>query len=345
MAQSLSETITRSWYEGAVWLHLLRPFSALFALIVKMRQFLYRSGAKKRYTAPVPVIVVGNITVGGAGKSPLVSYLVNQFQAQGYAPGVVSRGYGASQSTTTATLVNNQSRPQVVGDEPLMLSQKLACPVAVCAQRELAIKLLLAEGCDLIVADDGLQHLAMDRDIELCVFDSKRLWGNGRLLPSGPLREPLTRLQSINYLILNGGAPDASVTLKQPYLSMSLKPENLRALNGEEHQALSALSGQKVHAVAGIGNPERFFSTLEAHGLSLHRHAFADHYDYSLADFESLQTFPIIMTEKDAVKCRGLGLKQAWYLPVEAQLDDNLALRIINDLKASGRLAKGLPNG
>jgi len=342
MPSSLAERITKGWYGGAFWLHFLRPLSALFFLITVVRKFLYQRGFKKSYHSPIPVIVVGNITVGGAGKSPLVSYLVKQLQGLGYAPGVVSRGYGATNDLSEAKLVSRDSLPSEVGDEPLMLKRKLDCVVAVSPNRAKAIELLLSQGCDIVIADDGLQHLAMARDIEICVFDSQRLWGNGRLLPSGPLREPLSVLNRVNYLVLNGGVPELGITCSKSCVGMHLKPENLVSLSGGDSKPLLNFKGQRVNAIAGIGNPERFFNTLESLGILVERIPFADHHDFQVSDFKGLNDELIIMTEKDAVKCRSLAvdkhINNAWYLPVEAQLDDNLAQHIVADLKESGRL-------
>jgi len=347
MPSSLAERITKGWYGGAFWLHLLRPLSAVFFLITLVRKFLYQRGFKKSYHSPIPVIVVGNITVGGAGKSPLVSYLVKQLQGLGYAPGVVSRGYGATNDLSEATLVSHDSLPSEVGDEPLMLKRKLNCAVAVSPNRAKAIELLLSQGCDIVVADDGLQHLAMARDIEICVFDSQRLWGNGRLLPSGPLRESLNALKRVDYLVFNGGLPSREIApltswLRAPCIGMHLKPENLVSLSGGESKPLHDFKGQRVNAIAGIGNPERFFNTLESQDILVERFPFVDHHDFQISDFKGLNDEPIIMTEKDAVKCRSLSvdknINNAWYLPVDAQLDDNLAQQIVADLKESGRL-------
>ena len=345
MASSFSESLTRAWYQGALWLLLLWPLACLFFVITLVRRWLYRSGIKKSYRSPAPVIVVGNVTVGGAGKSPLVAYLVANLQNSGYRPGVLSRGYGANVEPNEPRLVEVDSLPSQVGDEPLMLKRKLACPVAVCPNRKNAIELLLAQGCDVLVSDDGLQHLAMERDLEVCVFDGERMWGNGRLLPSGPLREPLSRLESVNYVVINGGA-DPAISFPVPCYSMVLGAQELCELNSDRKRSLVDAcadlnqrgSGVLVHAVAGIGNPERFFKSLEEQGFVIERHPFNDHHQFENRDFQGFSEQMIIMTEKDAVKCKSLKLNDAWYLPVQAQLNDNLAQQIVSDLQANGRL-------
>lgn len=345
MSGRLEETITRAWFGKAAWLWLLTPLSVLFFLVSSLRKLLFKLGLKPVYRSQVPVIVVGNITVGGAGKSPLVAYLVREFQALGLRPGVVSRGYGSRHDISAPILVSSQSTVEQVGDEPLMLFRQLDVPVSVCPKRSDAVHQLNQRGCNLIIADDGLQHWAMARDLELCVFDGQRLWGNGLLLPAGPLREPLSRLSHCQHIIVNGGDDKASAQIdgalgsKGPMVhSMRLQPSHLRSVNSKHVLDPADLAGERVVACAGIGNPERFFQTLTGLGVSFDAHTFPDHHDFKAADFASFGDKVIVMTEKDAVKCRNLGLKQAYYLPVQAQFEDNLAQMLVDELKQMGRL-------
>lgn len=335
MAQTRDETITKAWYEGASWLYLLWPVSLIYHLIILIRQSLYHRGVLKTHRVNVPVVVVGNITVGGTGKSPLVCHLVDALRVQGFNPGIVSRGYGSKINKHQVREVYNTSLPSEVGDEPLMLKKKLNCRIFVSPSRPLAVKALEDAGCDIIISDDGMQHYAMHRDIEICVFDGQRKWGNGHLLPMGPLREPISRLKSIPYLVVNG-ADNARCygqsSLNQKAFSMHLHADLLTNMSSGETKLLSEFSEQTVHAVAAIGHPERFFKTLETSGIKLETHAFGDHHAYQETDFKFDKALPILMTEKDAVKCELFELKDAWFLPVTAKLNGDLAGQIIKDL-------------
>jgi tetraacyldisaccharide 4'-kinase len=338
MPQTRDAIITKAWYEGALWLYLLWPLSLIYQAVIIIRGFFYRSGVFKVHHVGVPVVVVGNITVGGTGKSPLVCHLIESLRNKGFNPGIVSRGYGAKIGKYQVREVFAHSLATEVGDEPLMLKKKLACRVFVSPSRDLAAKALEKEGCDIIISDDGMQHYALHRDIEICVFDGQRKWGNGHLLPMGPLREPISRLQSIPYLVVNGASNSGSygqASLKQKAFSMSLQAESLISMNNENTKVLQEFSGKTVHAVAAIGHPDRFFNTLSAAGINLEKHAFGDHHAYQKSDFMFDRDLPIIMTEKDAVKCELFDLKQSWYLPVTAKLNGDLAAQIIEDVGLS----------
>tara|TARA_R110001592_G_scaffold125109_2_gene334368 strand:- start:1905 stop:2921 length:1017 start_codon:yes stop_codon:yes gene_type:complete len=338
MSQAREEIITKAWYEGALWLYLLWPFSLIYHAVIVLRRYLYLSGIFKVHYVDVPVVVVGNITVGGTGKSPLVCHLVEALRNKGFNPGVVSRGYGAKIGKYQVREVFTHSLPAEVGDEPLMLKKKLDCRIFVSPSRSLAAKTLEKVGCDIIISDDGMQHYALHRDIEICVFDGQRKWGNGHLLPMGPLREPISRLQSIPYLVVNGASDSGSygqAALKQKAFSMSLQAESLISMNNENAKPLQDFSGKTVHAVAAIGHPERFFNTLSDAGITLETHAFGDHHVYQASDFKFDHELPIIMTEKDAVKCEQFDLKESWYLPVSAKLNGDLAAQIIKDVGLS----------
>jgi tetraacyldisaccharide 4'-kinase len=289
----------------------LLPLSLLFGAIVAVRRALYRNGFKKSWQAPVPVVIVGNITVGGTGKTPLVIWLADFFTAQGYHPGIVSRGYGGD---GVLKFVDKNSSATLAGDEAVLLARRTACPVVTGLDRVAAVKKLLASAaCDIIISDDGLQHYRLGRQVEIAMVDGGRRYGNNSLLPAGPLREPVSRLQQVDFVVTQQNADTDE-------FEMQLSGDTLVAVNAEDStQPLQALTGRQVHAVAAIGNPQRFFAKLRAQGLQLIEHAFPDHYHFRLEDLAFADNLPIIMTEKDAVKCVGMTGK-LWYLPVQASM-------------------------
>lgn len=304
------------------WLTLLLlPLSGVFLALSIMRRLGYKVGIFKSTRLPVPVVVVGNITAGGAGKSPLVMQLALQLLAQGYRPGIVSRGYGTAQQSL-AMLVELDSQAGTVGDEPLMLARNTGCPVAVCADRVQAAELLIAsKECDVIIADDGLQHYRLARDIEIIVIDSQRQFGNGFLLPAGPLRELPSRLAKAHFIVMNGSSDQVidsrqTTMLFEVSLVKSLQPYGTNA----EATLLPWFQGQTVHAVAGIANPDRFFNLLRAHGIQVIQHDFVDHQRYQREHFEFGDDLPILMTDKDAVKCDKLAINNAWVVKITAVL-------------------------
>jgi tetraacyldisaccharide 4'-kinase len=336
MVSNFSEFVTKSWYQSAYWLYLLWPLYLIYSAVTLLRKYLYKSRIFKSYRAKAPVVVVGNITLGGTGKSPLVAYLVESLKDMGFKPGVVSRGYGAQISQDEVREVSENSLVSEVGDEPLMLKRRVACPIFVSPTRALAVQALEEKGCDIVITDDGLQHYALDRDIEICVFDGERKWGNGYLLPMGPMREPLSRISTTDFVVMNGAD---WVDPQQPRIAafrMDLEASNLRSLSNEKNLPLSELKGKKVNAIAGIGNPERFFNTLAMQGLLVESHGFRDHHAYTQSDLSFDGDRPLIMTEKDAVKCQAFNLKEAWYLPVSAKLSGDLATQIVTVLKSKG---------
>lgn len=284
----------------------LLPLAALFGVVTARRRARLE---RERSTSPLPVIVVGNVTVGGTGKTPLVAAIVALASERGWRCGIVSRGYGGTHSGT-ARLVVDDDDPALVGDEPLMLRRLTAVPVAVCADRPAAVARLAAtEAVDLVIADDGLQHYAMARSIEICVVDAESGLGNGRLLPAGPLREPAARLANVDIIAVRGPQPDAaSPSGIQAWPegvdrgTFTLQAESLMPLRGGPTGALGELAGQRVHAIAGIGRPERLFATLEAAGVEVVRHAFPDHHRYRAAELRFDDALPIVTTDKDAVK-------------------------------------------
>ena len=304
------------WQQRGLLACLLWPVSLLFRLIAGIRRQLYLRGVLKSYRAPVPVIVVGNISVGGTGKTPVVIAVVEWLQAQGWRPGVVSRGYGGSHKGDPL-LLTASTVARVCGDEPALIRQRTGCAVCVGADRAAAVQLLLERGdVDVIVTDDGLQHYRLQRDIELVVVDAQKGHGNGFCLPAGPLREPTSRLARVDAILTNSGS------MPRPDLpgNVYLQPEPLAPLVAGNQTLLP----QRVYGVAGTASPARFFATLAQLGFSVEPVVFADHHAFSAADFAALQDLPVVMTEKDAVKCRDFGLKDAWVLPVSAILPTSL---------------------
>lgn len=297
------------WLRGGLPALLLAPLGWLMALIVLLRRRLYRHGLRRSERLPVPVIVVGNIFIGGTGKTPLVIWLCQRLQALGHRPGIVLRGYGG-RAEAWPQRVQADSDPELVGDEAVLLARQAAVPVAAGPQRAQAAALLVEAGCNVIISDDGLQHYALARDAEIAVIDASRGLGNGRCLPAGPLREPRQRLASVDLIIANGGA--SSLT---PY-SFELVPEPLQPL----HSAAGAAPKQgPVHAVAGIGNPQRFFDQLRRLGFEPIEHPFPDHHRYRVDELNFADELPILMTAKDAVKLTGPMTARCWVLPVRAE--------------------------
>jgi tetraacyldisaccharide 4'-kinase len=269
----------------------------------------------------VPIIVVGNITVGGSGKTPLVIWIAKLLTKAGLSPGIVSCGYRGSKNATPH-LVSVNSNPHEVGDEPILLAKQANCPVVICRNRVLAAQHLLASTkCNVIISDDGLQHYAMFRDIEIAVIDGARWFGNNFCLPAGPLREPISRLQQADLLVVNGTADQTKTILEKSAYLMQLIPMPIVNLkNPALTKSARELRGIKIIAYAGIGNPQRFFQTLCNLGLEFEARPFPDHYVYSAKDFHHTNEL-ILMTEKDAVKCRDFARENFWYLPVSAKLE------------------------
>jgi tetraacyldisaccharide 4'-kinase len=310
---ALADDLQECWYGNRPSPWWTRPLAALYGGVTAMRRAMYRGDWLRSERLPVPVIVVGNIVAGGAGKTPLAIALVQALRERGFRPGVVSRGYGGS--ARAPMLLDAQPDPTVVGDEPALIKLQTGAPVAVGAKRVEAARLLLSEGVDVIIADDGLQHYALARDIEICVIDGVRRFGNGRLLPAGPLREPESRLRDVDFVVCNGGmARDGEV-------AMRLVLSNAVALaDSATVRPLATFSNQSVHAIAGIGNPGRFFESLRANGIDVIEHLFPDHHRYVAADLDFGDGLPALMTEKDAVKCRAFAKENAWAVPVTADL-------------------------
>lgn len=309
--------LLRRWYSSGPAAWYLRPLAALFGLVAGLRRRRQQQGAVASRLR-VPVIVVGNIAVGGTGKTPFVIWLVEQLKKWGWKPGIISRGYGGRSATWPRRVVDF-SNPAEVGDEPVMMARATGCPVVVGPDRLTDARSLLDnEEVDILVSDDGLQHYRLPRDLEIAVVDAGRGLGNGKLLPAGPLREPAERLGEVALVVVNGRgwkAPGSSSVV------MDLVPAQARNLNTRERRPLSGFSGSTVHAVAGIGNPARFFSMLSRHGIQLVMHPFPDHHPFRPADLEFGDNLPVLMTEKDAVKCAAFATERHWIVPVIAQVD------------------------
>lgn len=313
--------VDRIWYDGEpvpLWMRALVPVYRMLGAIVRLG---WTSGLRKPVRLPVPVIVIGNITAGGTGKTPLVLALIDALRERGWNPGVVSRGYGGSAGMPM--LLDDDPDPAVVGDEPALIRRRSRSPVATGRNRPDAAGLLPGENVDVILADDGLQNPSLARDVEICVIDGQRRFGNGMLLPAGPLRESTDRLGSVDFIVCNGGQP------MQGEIPMDLKGDRAHRLDDSTTScSLSDFSGTKVHAVAAIGNPQRFFASLRAHGIEVIGHAFADHHALTRDDLAFGDELPILMTEKDAVKCVNFVDSRCWVVPVSAALADSFYDRI-----------------
>jgi tetraacyldisaccharide 4'-kinase len=327
---SLEAGLVRCWYGRSAGCRWLIPLSALFSLLSYLRRALYRWGWLPVARLPVPVIVVGNITVGGTGKTPLVIWLAERLRAHGYRPGIVSRGYAAQAEQTEA--VDAGSDPARAGDEPVLIARRSGCPVRVGRRRAEAARALIAAHpeIDVILSDDGLQHYALGRDVEVAVVDGQRRFGNGWPLPAGPLREPVARLREADAVVVNGESGDWLPT-DCPVYAMQLTGTRFHALHARETTvAADHFAGRSVHAVAGIGNPQRFFDALAALGLNFVPHPFPDHHAYSASD---LPAGTVVMTEKDAVKCVSFAHADTWVLAVDARVQDGLERYLLDKLE------------
>lgn len=331
--------LEQRWYSSKPAPFWLLPLEKLFC------QLAARKSAKDqlhRWQAPVPVIIVGNISVGGTGKTPLVEYLVKLLRSQGYAPGIVSRGY-KSKASHYPYLVDATAEAEQVGDEPFLLHQRCQCPVAVDPNRVSAAQHLLANtSCDIIISDDGMQHYQLGRDIEIAVLDGQRGLGNQHCLPAGPLREYPARLATVDFIVSNGPL-EHDLHMEKAIFTMALAPNQLVNCLDKTQQPLAQITGESVHGIAGIGNPERFFSAVEElTQTAVIRHPMPDHHHYQSKDFVFEDNLRILMTEKDAVKVRSFARKQMWYLEVSAQLPDNFATALLAQLD---KVKKGKDNG
>jgi len=327
--------IHRVWYEDVPSGWVLLPLSGLYWLTLGLRKFLYKAGIFKTREADIPVIVVGNITAGGTGKTPTVLWLVEQLRARGFTPGIVSRGYGGDRANTSMR-VEADTDASVAGDEPVLLARRGRCPVVVDPDRVRAAAMLVEDGADVVVADDGLQHYRLARDYEICVIDGTRRLGNRRLLPAGPLREGVHRLDDVEQVLVNGVLQrDEELTAaEQNAISFELVATEACRLNGSLARPIGRFSGTTVHGVAAIGNPRRFFDLLRMHGIQVIEHEFSDHAVLNIGDLEFGDEFEVFMTEKDAVKLGGSASDKFWYVPVELIMDPVEAAPLLEQIES-----------
>lgn len=315
--------VTQLWYGSSAAL-ILRPFALLYRFATVLRRHAYVRGWLRSFRVGCPVVIVGNLTVGGTGKTPLVAWFAQQLTQRGFKVGIVSRGYGRRESTPR--VVESDADWRDVGDEPLLLRRATGCLTVVSADRVAGARMLVEQGATLVLADDGLQHLRLARDCEIVVIDGARGFGNGWLLPAGPLREPPSRLSSVDAVVVNGEA-ERAVPVKSTF-EMKLAPSAIRAVKGDA--MLPVAPTLRVHAVAGIGNPRRFFRDLRLRGIEVIEHPFPDHHAFTERDLEFDDGLPVLMTEKDAVKCRAFSNPLLWYVPVAAQFDEPQARLLLD---------------
>jgi len=334
---SLETALQRRWYGQPGALLSLLPLEGLYRALSSLRRHAYAQGWRRAWRAPVPVLVVGNISVGGTGKTPVVIALCQALRRAGLRPGIVSRGYGARPPQLPFD-VRADGQVAECGDEPLLLARRSGAPVVIAPDRAAAARHLLDKhDCNVIVSDDGLQHYALARDIECVVVDAARGFGNGHCLPVGPLREPLSRLRSVDAVLCNETAGSgADVVAMAGAYAFELQATALVPLAGGAEQGVDNWPAERrrVHAVAGIGNPQRFFATLRQLGFEPVEHVFPDHHPFSAADFQFAEALPVVMTEKDAVKCSAFADERLWYLAVETRLPDSLLAVIMGKLSA-----------
>ena len=332
----VADRLQAAWYARRVTplARTLQPLAIAFAAGAAVRRGLYRAGIFRSERLPVPVVVVGNVAVGGAGKTPIVRALASALAARGWRPGIVSRGYGGSNTAARAVVPGDD--PQVVGDEPLMLAAD-GFPVWIGHRRADAARRLIAanQACNVIIADDGLQHYALARTVEIAVVDGERHLGNGLLLPAGPLREPASRLASVDAVVrvLDGDAMVPGARNGYTAEIESLPWRNL--LRADAIADPASWHGGEVHAIAGIGNPRRFFARLRALGLAPVCHPFPDHHAYTQDELAFPEAKVILMTEKDAVKCVAFADARCWYLPVRARVDSRFIDLVEEKLRGS----------
>lgn len=319
--------LERHWYGDSLVSRALLPLSGMYRAAMALRRFLYHAGVRRRVRIAAPVVVVGNLTLGGTGKTPLAIWLARLLAEAGYRPGIVTRGYGGRAAHWPQT-VGVDSDPDQVGDEPIVLARRAGCPVVADPNRaRAAAQLVEHHGCDAVISDDGLQHLRLARDIEVVVIDGERRFGNGRCLPAGPLREPAKRALAADARVVQGDA-------RAGEWGMQLVTRGFFSLAGGDRPVSQAMFGSNpVHAVAGIGWPQRFFAQLARLGLNVVAHPFPDHYRFLPTDIEFTDGYAVIMTQKDAVKCERFAPASAWYLAVEAELDPGFGRWILQRLR------------
>jgi tetraacyldisaccharide 4'-kinase len=342
----MEQRLTKLWYRDTAGPSLLQPLSWLYAAAIRVRATAYARRWLTTHRVDKPVVVVGNLTVGGTGKTPLVIWLARHLTERGLRVGIVSRGYG-SEGAEAPRLVNETSNWQEVGDEPLLLYRGTQCVTLIGRDRVAAAQDLVTRGVDVIVSDDGLQHLRLARDCAIVVIDGTRGFGNGRMLPAGPLREPVSHVADADIIVINGVAEHSSLRrvglsieagpIEARALQMTLLPGDAVRLDGgctqhgrEPSRSLEAFRGRSVHAVAGIGNPARFFRDLRARGLDVIEHAFPDHHPFAAQDLSFGDDLPVLMTEKDAVKCASFADPRLWSVPTTATFSEAQARELLD---------------
>lgn len=333
MINSPAKLLNQQWYEGGLLIWLLSPLSLLFCVVSWLRRKAYKTNLLPRRKMSVPVIIVGNITVGGTGKTPLVVWLVDYLKRQGYTPGIITRGY-RGEAEHWPQWVLTDGRANSVGDEALMLSRITGCPVVAGPKRVESAEMLLAgSNCDIIVSDDGLQHYALERDLEIVVVDGARRFGNGLCLPAGPLRERQSRLSEVDLVVCNGDTSESNE------FKMQIDAGTVVSLHDPlTIRTLSDFKQQAVVAIAGIGHPERFFLMLRQQGLDILEKPYPDHHTFSAADQAGYHGQTVLMTEKDAVKWDTTSDENYWYLTIKARFDAKFEHRL-------AQLIKGLKHG
>jgi tetraacyldisaccharide 4'-kinase len=342
----VEQRFTELWYREDRGPGALQPLAWLYGALVGARRAVYASGWARSIGVGVPVVVVGNLTVGGTGKTPFTIWLAGQLQARGFSVGIVSRGYGRGGAGTVRD-VSAGSDWRQVGDEPVLLARRTGCDTVVAADRVAGARRLAARGAQVILADDGLQHLRLARACEVLLIDGARGFGNGRLLPAGPLREAPTRPLHADAVVINGAATHGSLARwlgAGEALTMQLAAEEALCLAGQEPpQALRLWRGRRVHAVAGIGNPARFFRELREHGMEVIEHPFPDHHAFRATDLEFGDALPVLMTEKDAVKCAEFVSPRLWCVPVSARFSDSETQALLGRVLA--KIGAAAPGG
>ena len=328
------------WFGNAPVPAWARALAGVYGAVIALRRRLYRMGVLRRHRVGVPVIVVGNIIAGGTGKTPLTIALVERLREAGWKPGVASRGYGRDDAGS-ARWVTPELAPELAAGKPLLIAWKTGVPVRVDRDRVAAARALLEAGCDVVVCDDGLQHYRLARDIEIEVVDAQRRYGNGLLMPAGPLREPVARARDCDFRVVNlGQASDAGEVPPGAGFgewTMRLRIDSARPLRGGRERSLQGFAGQRVHAVAGIAHPQRFFQMLRTRGIGVVPHAFADHHRYQASDLSFGSELPVLMTEKDAVKCKAFATDWHYAVPLQAELPAAFWVALLDRL---GKLAR-----
>ena len=321
------------WYDGRTPPWHSRILAGAYAAVVSARADAYRRGWLRATHPGKPVLVVGNLIAGGSGKTPLTIAIVERLRGAGWTPGVASRGYGRDQASL-ARWVDADTDPALGGDEPVLVARRTGARIRVDADRVAAAQALIAHGCDVVVCDDGLQHLALARDLEIEVIDGRRRYGNGYLLPAGPLREQAVRGERCDFRVANLGVDhDAEAGFGE--WPMRLRHADAQLLRGGRSAPLAAFSGQRVHALAGIGEPERFFAMLRGLGIAVVPHAFPDHHRYEPGDLDLGSDLPVLMTEKDAVKCAAFATDACWSVPVQAEMPEAFWVALLERLRES----------